>query len=53
MRLTLLGTGNARQVPVYNCDCAACERARVQPEFRRGPCCALVECGEQRLLLVG
>lgn len=51
MRLTLLGTGNARQVPVYNCGCAACERARVQPEFRRGPCCALVECGEQRWLI--
>lgn len=51
MRLTLLGTGNARQVPVYNCGCAACERARAQPEFRRGPCCALVECGEQRWLI--
>ncbi|MBF3043933.1 phosphonate metabolism protein PhnP, partial [Pseudomonas aeruginosa] len=24
MRLTLLGTGDARQVPVYGCDCPAC-----------------------------
>ncbi|MCR3804381.1 hypothetical protein K3Z85_19595, partial [Pseudomonas aeruginosa] len=23
MRLTLLGTGDARQVPVYGCDCPA------------------------------
>lgn len=43
MRLTLLGTGNARQVPVYNCDCMACQRAAHQPQHRRGPCCALLE----------
>lgn len=43
MRLTLLGTGNAGQVPVYNCRCAACERARHTPRFRRGPCSALLE----------
>ncbi|TLX57881.1 phosphonate metabolism protein PhnP [Stutzerimonas nosocomialis] len=51
MRLTLLGSGNARQVPVYGCDCVACERARRDPAHRRGPCSALVECGEQRWLL--
>lgn len=51
MRLTLLGTGNAAQVPVYNCSCPACSRARVRPEFRRGPCCALVECGASRWLI--
>lgn len=28
MRLTLLGTGDARQVPVYGCECAACALAR-------------------------
>ncbi|NWE86238.1 phosphonate metabolism protein PhnP, partial [Pseudomonas edaphica] len=28
MRLTLLGTGDARQVPVYGCECAACGLAR-------------------------
>lgn len=51
MRLTLLGTGDARQIPVYNCNCAACERARVKPQHRRGPCCALIECGAQRWLI--
>lgn len=51
MRLTLLGSGNARQVPVYGCDCMACERARRQPEHRRGPCCALVECDGERWLI--
>lgn len=51
MRLTLLGTGNARQVPVYNCNCAACDNARTHPSRRRGPCCALVESGEQRWLI--
>jgi phosphoribosyl 1,2-cyclic phosphate phosphodiesterase len=51
MRLTLLGTGDARQVPVYNCSCAACDSARVYPARRRGPCCALIECGAQRWLI--
>ncbi len=51
MRLTLLGTGNAPQVPVYNCHCPACERARHETRYRRGPCSALLECGEQRWLL--
>lgn len=51
MRLTLLGTGDARQVPVYNCSCPACDAARVYPSRRRGPCSALIECGEQRWLI--
>jgi phosphoribosyl 1,2-cyclic phosphate phosphodiesterase len=51
MRLSLLGTGNAPQVPVYNCHCPACERARHHPRHRRGPCCALIECGAARWLL--
>ena len=51
MRLTILGSGNARQVPVYNCDCAACQRARLDPAWHRGPCCALIECGAQRWLI--
>jgi len=51
MRLTLLGTGDARQVPVYNCSCPACASARVYPARRRGPCCALIECGAQRWLI--
>lgn len=51
MRLTLLGTGDARQVPVYNCSCAACDSALLNPARRRGPCCALIECGAQRWLI--
>ena len=51
MRLTLLGTGDARQVPVYNCSCAACDAAQVYPSRRRRPCSALIECGTQRWLI--
>lgn len=51
MKLTLLGTANASQVPVYNCHCQACARARSDPRFSRGPCSALIECGEQRWLI--
>ncbi|MGV8843748.1 MAG: MBL fold metallo-hydrolase [Pseudomonas sp.] len=51
MRLTLLGSGDAGQVPVYNCACVACAAARFDPQRRRGPCCALIECGEQRWLI--
>ena len=51
MRLTLLGSGDSGQLPVYNCTCAACARARRHPAYRRGPCSALVECGGQRWLL--
>ena len=51
MQLTLLGTGNARQVPVYNCDCAACTRARAELRYRRGPCSALIEWDGGRWLI--
>lgn len=51
MRLTLLGTGDARQVPVYGCQCPACCAARRDVRLRRLPCCALVECGDQRWLI--
>jgi len=51
MRLTLLGTGDARQVPVYGCQCAACLAAHEDSRWRRLPCCALVEVGDQRWLI--
>lgn len=51
MQLTLLGTGDAAQVPVYNCDCAACERARQHTAHRRGPCSALLEFDGARWLI--
>lgn len=51
MRLTLLGTGDARQVPVYGCKCPACIAALSNPRLRRLPCSALIECDEQRWLI--
>lgn len=51
MKLQLLGTGSAAQVPVYNCGCKACERARTDARYRRGPCSALIESGGQRWLI--
>lgn len=51
MRLTLLGTGDARQVPVYGCQCPACGAARADARLRRLPCSALIECGDQRWLI--
>ena len=51
MKLTLLGTGDSGQVPVYNCRCAACERARRDPACRRGPACASIEHRGERWLL--
>ncbi|QKJ87663.1 phosphoribosyl 1,2-cyclic phosphate phosphodiesterase [Paramixta manurensis] len=54
MKLTFLGTGGAQQVPVFGCDCFACQRARQQPARRRGPCSALIVCeGETTLLDAG
>ncbi|RAU41463.1 MULTISPECIES: phosphonate metabolism protein PhnP [unclassified Pseudomonas] len=51
MRLTLLGTGDARQVPVYGCPCPACAAAHADPRLRRRPCSAMVELGDQRWLI--
>lgn len=51
MRITFLGTGDTRGVPLYGCDCSACTRARAVADFRRRPCTALVEAGDTRILL--
>lgn len=51
MKLTLLGSGNAGGVPVYGCDCPACRRAQAQPEYRRGPCSALLETDSGHVLV--
>lgn len=53
MQLTLLGTGDVRQVPVYGCDCRACRNAHQHPALRRKPCSALLESGDLRLLIDG
>ena len=42
MQLTFLGTGGARQVPVFGCDCLICQRARREPAFRRRACSAML-----------
>ncbi|MCV2401828.1 phosphonate metabolism protein PhnP [Marinomonas sp. C2222] len=36
--INILGSGNAGQVPVWGCHCVACERARLDTSFQRGPC---------------
>lgn len=51
MRLTFLGTGAAGGVPLYGCDCPACERARGDGRYVRRPCSALLESGETRILI--
>ncbi|MGV8637266.1 phosphonate metabolism protein PhnP, partial [Pseudomonas aeruginosa] len=51
MRPTLLGTGDARQVPVYGTDCPTCRNARPDAGRRRRPCSALRDCAGQRWLI--
>lgn len=51
LTLRFLGTGNARRVPVWGCQCRACERARVQPQYQRRACSALLEMDGFRLLI--
>jgi len=53
MQLTILGSANAGGVPLYGCDCPACERARQQPAYRRGPCSALLQTPAGQLLIDG
>ena len=36
--VTILGSGDAKQVPVWGCHCQACQRAVLDSRFRRGPC---------------
>lgn len=43
LKFTFLGTADSAQVPVYNCDCQACERAKQDSFYRRLPASALVE----------
>ncbi|MGQ7274129.1 phosphonate metabolism protein PhnP [Marinobacter sp. V034] len=51
MKLTFLGTGDARQVPLYGCQCCACERALKQPEYRRTACSISLEHNSARILI--
>lgn len=43
MNFQFLGTGNARQVPCYGCECPACVRALTFKNFRRTACSAKIE----------
>lgn len=53
LELQFLGTGNAPQVPVYNCHCKACQRARHEPRFKRGPCSVVLLIDDQQWLIDG
>ncbi|MFV7283129.1 phosphonate metabolism protein PhnP [Citrobacter cronae] len=43
LTITLTGTGGAQLVPAFGCGCAACQRARVQAQYRRRPCSGVVK----------
>ena len=45
MLFTVLGTGSASQLPVYNCQCLACERARTDSSYIRRPASAMLQIG--------
>lgn len=51
LKITLTGTGGAQLVPAWGCRCAACQRARLQPEYRRRPCSAVVKFNDAVTLL--
>jgi len=51
MHFQFLGTGNAQQVPRYGCDCPACKRARCITTYRRTPCSAKIDIGDQVILI--
>ena len=51
LTITLTGTGGAQLVPVFGCDCAACRRARLQDNYRRRPCSAVVKFNDAVTLL--
>ncbi len=51
MQLTLLGTGNVGHLPVYGCQCPACQRAHQHPQYRRGKTSAVITCNGKTLLL--
>ncbi|WP_250655940.1 phosphonate metabolism protein PhnP [Alkalimarinus coralli] len=50
MKLRFQGTGDARQVPVYGCECKSCYLARVDKTKRRGPSSLLLETEQATLL---
>ena len=54
MKLRFLGTGDARQVPVWGCHCPACERALLLSTYQRtGSCVVLTLAGRNFLIDAG
>lgn len=51
LTLTLTGTGGAQQVPVFGCNCAACQRARQDSRWQRRPCSGVVRYNDHVTLL--
>ncbi|MEM7011758.1 MAG: MBL fold metallo-hydrolase [Verrucomicrobiota bacterium] len=51
MDLTFLGTGNARGIPAFGCQCDICERAKTQPEYERHCPTQLVKAGDEAFVL--
>lgn len=51
LKITLSGTGGAQLIPAFGCRCAACERARNNPQYRRKPCSAVVKFNKAITLL--
>jgi len=51
MKITFLGTGDAKQVPVWGCVCKACVRASVMSNCQRKSSCILVEFDDHKYLL--
>ena len=51
MKFTFLGTGDVKRVPVWGCQCAACNRAALLTNYARGPATAMVEVDDFRLLI--
>lgn len=51
MKLRFVGTGAAGGVPLYGCQCRACERAMITQEHRREPASLLIETEQQQVLI--
>lgn len=51
MEVTFLGTGNARGIPAFGCDCRICDRARDDHGFVRRCPTHLIKAGEEAFVL--
>lgn len=51
LKLKLLGTGGVWATPVQGCKCSACQRANLNPEYKRNPVTALLQFEETTVLL--